>query len=282
MRILIVDDEPAARRRLAMLIEDIDPAGFEIVGEAGDGMAALELARDRKPDVILLDIAMREVDGFDVARHLPAPRPLIIFLTAHHQIALNAFEPEALDYVVKPITKGRLAAALERARARFAAGTAGAALDGPALQQAGTAFGYSPAMPARLLVRHGAGHRLVPVREIVRFTADDGVVYAHMPTGTPLTDYTLAELEARTCGQFVRVSRADLVNVALIQRVVSNGDGSLTLTLTDNTTARVSRRRAADVRHVMRQCTRSPLWVPGSGFSSPMASTISRLRPAAP
>ena len=91
MRVLIVDDEPAARRRLAMLIEEIDTAGIEgieIVGEASDGLAALNLARERSPDVILLDIAMREVDGFDVARHLPAPRPLIIFQTAHQQFAL--------------------------------------------------------------------------------------------------------------------------------------------------------------------------------------------------
>jgi two-component system response regulator AlgR len=253
MRVLIVDDEPTSRRRLAMLVEEIDPAGIEIVGEAGDGMVALELARDRRPDVILLDIAMREVDGFDVARHLPAPRPLIIFQTAHHHFALQAFDHDALDYVVKPIKKERLAAALERARARLATGASAAALDDAALRHAGDAFGYTPTAPARLLVRHGAGHRLLPVRDIARFTSDEGLVYAQTATGTPLTDYTLAELEARTGGQFVRVSRADLVNLAHIQQVVSNGDGSLTLALTDGTTARVSRRRGGDLRKLMRQ-----------------------------
>ena len=97
MRILIVDDEAAARSRLASLIEEIDAAEFAIVGEAPNGVRALELVRSARPDVILLDITMPEVDGFDVARHLPEPRPLIIFQTAHHEYVLEAFEHEALD-----------------------------------------------------------------------------------------------------------------------------------------------------------------------------------------
>jgi two-component system, LytTR family, response regulator AlgR len=251
VRVLIVDDEPAARRRLGMLLEDIDAAGIELVGEAGDGLAALDLARERSPDVILLDIAMREVDGFDVARHLPAPRPLIIFQTAHQQFALEAFEHDALDYVVKPIRKERLAAALERARARLALSAERREIDAATIRKAGAAFGYVPVAPARLLVRHGAGHRLMPLEEIVRFSAADGVVHAHTANGAPLVDYSIGELEARTAGRFVRTSRADLVNVARVDRIVSNGDGSLTLTLSDSTALRVSRRRAADVRRVL-------------------------------
>lgn len=251
MRVLIVDDEPTARRRLAMLLEEIDAAGVEIVGEAADAIAALDLVRERAPDVILLDIAMREVDGFDVARHLPAPRPLIIFQTAHQQFALEAFEHDALDYVVKPIRKERLAAALERARARLATSTERPVLDAATLQKAGVAFGYVPVTPLRLLVRHGAGHRLTPLSGIARFSAADGVVYAHAAGAAPIVDYTLNELERRTAGRFVRTSRADLVNVSRIDRMVSNGDGSLTLTLSDGTSVRVSRRRAAPIRQVL-------------------------------
>jgi two-component system response regulator AlgR len=251
MRVLIVDDEPAARRRLAMLIEEIDAAGLEIVGEAADGMAALTLARERTPDVILLDIAMREVDGFDVARHLAAPRPLIIFQTAHHQFAVKAFEHDALDYVVKPIRKERLAAALERARTRLASRVGRPPLDAVTLQRVGAAVGYTPVAPARLLVRHGAGHRLLPLSDIIRFSAAEGVVYARTAAGAPIVDYTLAELERRTAGVFVRASRADFVNVSRIDRMVSNGDGSLTLTLTDAASVRVSRRRAGAVRRLL-------------------------------
>ena len=251
MRVLIVDDEAAARRRLAMLIEEIDPAGLEIVGEAGDGMAALTLARERAPDVILLDIAMREVDGFEVARHLPVPRPLIIFQTAHHQFALEAFEHDALDYVVKPIRKERLAAALERARARLASRVEPRPLDAVTLRRVGDAFGYTPTAPSRLLVRQGAGHRLVALNDITRFSAADGVVYAHAASATPIVDYTLGELERRTAGAFVRASRADLVSLSHIERVDSNGDGSLTLTLAGGLPVRVTRRRAAQLKRLL-------------------------------
>ena len=246
MRVLIVDDEPAARERLARLLEEIDPAAIEIVGEAGDGLTALDLARTRRPDVILLDIAMREVDGFDVARHLAEPRPLVIFQTAHQHFAVKAFEHDAIDYVVKPVRKARLVDALERARRRLA--VAAPRWDHAALAEAGLAFGYAPQVPARLLVRHGAGHRLVPVSDIVRFAAADGVVYAHVEGLTPITDYALVELETRLHALFVRVSRADLVNVAAVQALSSHGDGSLALTLRDGAVVRVSRRRAAEVK----------------------------------
>lgn len=248
MRVLIVDDEPAARRRLAALLEEIDP-GVEIAGEAGDGITALDLARALHPDLLLLDITMPEVDGFDVARHLPEPRPLIIFQTAHQRYALEAFEHEALDYVVKPVRKERLALALERARARLRSERR--EWDGESLGRLGSALGYRPVRPARLLVRQGPGHRLVPLDRILRFSAADSVVFAHADGGSPITDYTLAELEARVGGAFVRVSRSDLVNVAHVQRIAGNGDGSATLTLSDSSTVRVSRRRAADVRRLL-------------------------------
>jgi DNA-binding LytR/AlgR family response regulator len=245
VRVLIVDDEPAARERLARLLEEIDPA-IEIVGEAGDGLTALDLARTRRPDVILLDVAMREVDGFDVARHLAEPRPLVIFQTAHQHFAVKAFEHDAIDYVLKPVRKARLVDAMGRARRRLA--VAAPRWDRAALAEAGLAFGYAPQVPERLLVRHGAGHRLVPVNDIVRFAAADGIVYAHVEGLTPITDYALVELETRLHPLFVRVSRADLVNVAAVQAVSSHGDGSLALTLRDGTVVRVSRRRAAEVK----------------------------------
>ena len=251
MRILIVDDEAAARARLASLIEEIDAAGTEIVGEASDGVQALELARSARPDVLLLDITMPEVDGFDVARHLPEPRPLVIFQTAHHEFALQAFDHDALDYVVKPVRRERLAQALERARTRLASLRPAPGWEPEALSRLGSALGYQPARPTRLLVRHAAGHRLLPLSEVLRFSAADAVVYAHTRSAAPIADYTLAELESRFAGAFVRVSRSDLVNVAHIERIASNGDGSATLTLSDRTEVRVSRRRAADVRSVL-------------------------------
>ena len=249
MRVLIVDDEAAARRRLARLLEEL---GVEIAGEAADGMTALDLARERRPDVLLLDIAMPEVDGFDVARHLSDSRPLIIFQTAYAEFALRAFEHEALDYVVKPVSRTRLAQALERARRRLADSTTTRTWTSGALAQLGAAMHHQPVRPERLLVRHGTGHRLVPLHDIACFTATEGLVYARTGERLAGTDYTLTELEDRMKGAFVRASRSDLVNLSHVAGITSNGDGSATLSLRDGAIVRVSRRRAAAVRTALR------------------------------
>ena len=245
LRALVVDDEAPARRRLAELL---DALGVEVVGEAADGVTALDLARDRRPDVILLDVSMPEVDGFDVARHLADPRPLVIFQTAYSEFAVKAFEHDAIDYLVKPVSRDRLAQAVDRAQRRLQQAP-GAAPSREQMTQFGTAIGHVPARPERLLVRHGAAHRLVPVADIERFTSDAGLIYAH-GGGVHATDYTLNELEERFTGAFVRVSRADLVSLRHVTGIASNGDGSAVLTLTSGTRVHVSRRRAAAVRRV--------------------------------
>ena len=244
LRVLIVDDEPAARRRLAALLEELD---VEVVGEAVSGLDALEQVRNARPDVLLLDISMPELDGFEVARHLPEPKSLVIFQTAHDAYALEAFEHEAVDYVVKPVTSPRLAQALDRARRRLTAGTA-SALTRDLLTRLQATLGESRTVrPWRVLVRSGAGHRLLPLRDVVKFDVEDGLVYVHSTAGKFLTDYALNELEERARGRFIRTSRRELVNIDRIAKVASNGDGSVTLTLSGGAAARVSRRRAADV-----------------------------------
>lgn len=246
MRILVVDDEPAARRRLALMLEEIDE---EVVGEAANGVEALEMARERRPDLVLLDIEMPEVDGFDVARHLAEPRPLLVFQTAYDEHALRAFEHAALDYLVKPVTLDGLRRALGRARERMIGPVAlRAGADAETLSSVRTTVRpHAPRRP-RLLVREGRGHRLVPFDGIDRFSADEGVVYAHLSGGEKrLTDYTLAELDERAGDTFVRASRGELVNAEAVERIVRNGDGSATLGLRGGAQVHVSRRRAPDV-----------------------------------
>ena len=110
MRILIVDDEAVARERLKLMLEELD---VEVVGEAANGLQAIEMSSSRSPDLLLLDISMPEIDGFDVAQRLPDPRPLIVFQTAYDEFALQAFEHEAIDYLVKPVTLDLLERAIE-------------------------------------------------------------------------------------------------------------------------------------------------------------------------
>src|SRR5580765_7799185 len=117
LRTAIVDDEPLARRRLRRLLTSFP--GVEVAGEAGDGVAALEMVKTVKPEVLLLDVQMPELDGFAVVERLPAPRPLIIFVTAFESFAVQAFDVHALDYVLKPVSRARLGEALEHARHRL-------------------------------------------------------------------------------------------------------------------------------------------------------------------
>ena len=111
MRILIVDDEAAARERLKFMLEELD---VEVVGEASNGLEAIQMSDERKPDLLLLDISMPEVDGFDVAQRLADPRPMIVFQTAFDEFALTAFDHEAVDYLVKPVTLDKLERAVDR------------------------------------------------------------------------------------------------------------------------------------------------------------------------
>ncbi len=250
MRVLIVDDEPAARQRLAFMLEDLD---IEVVGEAANGVIALELVRTLQPDLLLLDITMPEVDGFDVARHLPEPRPLIVFQTAYDEHALQAFEHAAVDYLLKPVARAMLERALGRAEERLGTRTQptpSLALDPAVLDTLRDALG-APARRARLLVRDHGGHRLLPFAEILRCSAAEGVVYAHTAKGHYLTDYTVKEIEERAGDFFMRTSRADLVNLDHVVRIVSSGDGSATLTLSDGSRVQVSRRRGAVVRRAL-------------------------------
>jgi len=246
MRILIVDDEPQARSRLAVMLEELD---VEVVGEAANGLEALEQVKAVRPDVILLDIAMPEVDGLEVAMALTDPKPFVIFQTAHDEYALQAFDREALDYVLKPVTMERLEQALARARRRLDERAVAPAITPQLVTelQSALAGGVAPRRP-RVLVRDGDGKMLVPLKDVVKFGADGGGVLAHTRLGPYPTDYTLADLEVRLGSSFLRVNRAEMVNADHVGRIASNGDGSATITLADGAQVHVSRRRAADIR----------------------------------
>jgi DNA-binding LytR/AlgR family response regulator len=247
MRVLVVDDEPAARSRLGMMLEELD---VEVTGEAANGLEALQLCRERQPEVLLLDIEMPEVDGFDVARHLPEPRPLLIFQTAYDEYALQAFDHAAIDYLVKPVSLDRLERALGRARDRLRSSDQGAQVTPDIIASLRSAISAQPRQP-RVLVRDRGGHRLVPFADVYRFTTEEGTVWARLTEARFITDYTLSELEERTAGSFIRVSRGDLVNLDSVSRIVASGDGTGTLELADSTRVRVSRRRFGDVRRAL-------------------------------
>ena len=222
MRILIVDDEAPARARLRQMISSQE--GFEIAGEASTGVEAMKLAAELKPDVMLLDIQMPGCSGIDVAASLPNPRPQLIFCTAHDQHAVDAFELNAVDYLLKPISRIRLAEALHRVRSRPATRT-------------------SPS-PERFLVKSASHYLVVGEGRVRYFSSEDGLTKLIADTGEYWMDPTLNELEQRLDpSRFFRISRGALINLNAVVQVFPLPGGGAEVLLTNGARLEVSRRR---------------------------------------
>jgi two-component system LytT family response regulator len=222
MRVLIVDDERPARDKLRRLLsQEPDIAAIE---EARDGVEALERAAAFAPDAIFLDIQMPEVGGFDVAASLPAPAPLIVFVTAYDEYAIRAFDANAIDYLLKPCDQPRLQRALQRLRDRLAIHRAApAAADTPAA---------SPILPVRqLLIPERGTTRIVKVDDIAWIETADNYVILHTAASHPLLRQTLAGLLDKLGPGFQRCHRRAAVRLAAIAaiEVDDKGDGELLL-----------------------------------------------------
>lgn len=230
IRALVVDDEQPARDRLRRLLAEV--ADVEIVGEADDGERAMEEIARLGPDVVFLDIQMPGCTGMEVAASLASPRPHIVFCTAFDQYAVDAFELSAVDYLLKPINRARLAQALDRVR--------GGHQSDAAIEKATLAA--SP--PTRFLARRGATYRVVGAREVLCFSSEDGITKLHSAEQHYWMSPTLNDLEARLdARQFFRISRAVIVNLDAVREVAPTAGGHGEVTLKDGSKHEVSRRR---------------------------------------
>ncbi|SFU84090.1 LytR/AlgR family response regulator transcription factor [Pseudoduganella namucuonensis] len=221
MRVLIVDDERPARDKLRRLLSQ--EADIAAIGEARDGVEALEQAAAFAPDVVLLDIQMPEVGGFDVAASLPPPAPLIVFVTAFDEYAIRAFDANAIDYLLKPYDQARLQRALRRVRERMQS-RAGA-------DTQGSRPGAILPPPAQLLVTERGVTRVVRVDDIEWLETADNYVALHTAGGQPLLRQTLAGLLDKLGPSFQRCHRRAAVRLASVASVEvdDKGDGELLL-----------------------------------------------------
>jgi two-component system response regulator AlgR len=197
LQVLIVDDEPLARLRLRSLLQDLPGMATQVVGEAGDAETALALLNEVPADVVLLDIRMPGQGGLRMAaalRAMAAP-PAVVFVSAHAEHALKAFELEALDYLTKPVRRERLLAALQRVPQR----TPEAAAPAPAA-----------AAPVLVISERGRVLRL-PLHEVLYARAEQKYVTLRTAQHSHVLDETLAELEPRLGAGFVRIHRNALV-----------------------------------------------------------------------
>ena len=248
MRVLIVDDEPLARRRLVQLLaarEDV-----EIAGEAAGGREALELLKLLRPDVLLLDIEMPAIDGFAVLKGLPpnAP-PAIIFVTAFQDHAVKAFELRATDFVVKPVRAERLDSALDQARSDLEARRAGERL---AFLQARLAELESRALAASdpgLWVQIGSEKRRLSLTEIRWIEAERDFVRVHMKDQAHLVNAMLGEMEKALDEQaFLRVHRSAIVRKDKVRAVLRGRFSTPVLELDDGHRVAVGRKYRDAVR----------------------------------
>ncbi len=225
MKVLIADDEPIARERLRALLAE--HADMTLVAEAGDGHEALRACAEHAPDVVLLDIAMPGMDGLEAARHLAElePRPAVVFCTAYDEHALSAYEAAAVDYLVKPVRRERLAAALERART-FIAGR-GQRLDGDANSAAGNGSAHPEKRRSHLCARLRGSLRLIPIEDIRYLQAEEKYVVVHHARGEDLIEESLKSLETEFAEQFVRIHRNCLVAREELTELRRSGDGRI-------------------------------------------------------
>jgi two-component system response regulator AlgR len=242
LKILIVDDEPPARERLRSLLVEI--ADMEVVGEAVNGQQALERADDLAPDVVLLDVRMPGMDGIEVARHLNALEepPAVIFTTAFDEYAVNAFEAHAAGYLLKPIRKEKLAAALERA----------GRLTRPQLQKIAAAASDDKRR-THIAARRREGLRLIPVEDVQFFLAEQKYTTVRHVNGEDLIEDSLRALEEEFSEVLVRIHRNALVSVRYLERIERNAEGQYFVRLRGcEAPLQVSRRMAGELRERFR------------------------------
>lgn len=236
MKILIADDESIARQIVREHLEEMPDV--EIVGEAANGLEAVEQIARSKPDVILLDLQMPEMDGFAVARNLAGrPTPVIIYVTAYQEHALQGFETGAVDYLLKPVRRERLEAALEKARR----------------QLAGLRPAVAPEAPRKIAGKMGDQIHMLNVADVIGFQADGELVFILTAAGRYFADASLKVLEQRLDPRlFRRVHRKTIINIDHIRTISPLSSKRWMLKMSNGLEVVVSKRLAGLVReHVI-------------------------------
>lgn len=239
LSVLIVDDEPLARRGIRQLLAPF--SDVVVVGECRDGREAVRSLAALKPDLVFLDVEMPGLDGLGVIRtHGAARMPLTVFVTAHAEFAVSAFETQAVDYLVKPLSERRFRATMARVRERFGGGQ-------------GKATPAPPAPPGPLAVPTDAGELLLEPAEIAWIEAEDDHAVVHAGARRYRVRASLTALEAQLRpARFARVHRSALVRLDEVRELRAANGRDARILLKDGTSVPVSRRQVGKVRALLR------------------------------
>ena len=229
LSVLVVDDEPLARAGLKLLLER-QPL-VQSITEARNGREAIALIRDQRPDLVLLDVQMPRVDGFAVVQAIGATRmPAVIFVTAHDQYAILAFEIAAVDYLLKPVSEERFALAFQRAASRLR--EAAPEEDTRQVLAMLDAIANPPRQIARFAVRSGERTLFVPVEDVDRIEALQNYVRLHSGAATHLLHVPMNTIEAvLDASRFLRIHRSHIVNVERVAGLWSIAHGQYVIEL---------------------------------------------------
>jgi two-component system LytT family response regulator len=253
LRVIVVDDEPLARCGVADLVRK-DP-GLEVVAECADGRSAVQAIEGLHPDLVLLDVQMPELDGFEVLRRLdPASRPAVIFITAFDEFAVRAFDVHALDYLVKPFDDARFVEALERAKRAIGGGDGelGRRLDALLGHLAGG--GTPEEYRNRIVVKTAGRVFFVRVEDLDWIEAADYCVKLHAGGRSHVIRESMSALEERLDPRrFFRASRSAIVNLDRVQEIQPYGKGDQVVLLQDGTRLRLSRARRLELEERLGQ-----------------------------
>src|SRR6478672_3719765 len=249
LKVLVVDDEPLAREGLKLLLTR--QAGVESVSEARNGREAVAFIRDRAPDLVLLDVQMPSMDGFAVVHAVgPERMPAVIFVTAHDQYAIRAFEIAALDYLLKPVTEERFALAFERASSRIRTQPQ----DDTARQVAAMldAMASPPKRLSRFAVRSGERTLFVSVDDVDRIEAFQNYVQLHVGETTHLLHVPMNTVESVLDPErFLRIHRSHIVNVQRIAQLWSLAHGQYVIELRSGQRLQSGRTYGEKIRRVL-------------------------------
>jgi len=248
LKTLIVDDEPVARQ---VLREGLESMGdVQVVGEADNGVSALDQISGRQPDLVLLDLQMPEMSGFDVIRKIRrgTHMPVVVIVTAYDKYALEAFEAGAVDYLLKPVGQERLAQAVDRAR-RI---TSREAVERLAQLQEIADPALAGHRPKKIVGRAGAEYFLLNADEIYAFQAEGDIVWITTAGKKYLATQTLKALEERLrSSNFQRIHRNALVNVDHVRKMSALSSQRWLITLSNDQEFIASRRQARGIRQLL-------------------------------
>jgi two-component system LytT family response regulator len=245
LRVLTVDDEPLARERISALVRQTD--ALELVGEARNGLEALDLISSLEPDLVFIDVEMPELSGFGVVAAIDGPRiPGVVFVTAFERYALQAFDVGAIDYLHKPVTVERFNAAVERSRDRLTR-----LVDAPARSIASDAAKLERArgQRTRFVVRNGPSHYFVPVADVDWIDVADNYLQLHVGARVHLCRGTLNDaVDELNASRFVRIHRSTLVAIDRIKSVTPRDSGGYIVLLQSGARLNASRSYSASLR----------------------------------